>query len=273
MTGPKLGILAGGGDAPKRLIAYLRQSRRPHFLICITGQADADLGGGSDHVWLPLGAGEAARNAARAAGVKDVVMIGRVRRPSLFELKPDMFTLRKLMQIGFGLLGDDGLLKAIAKVIEAEGFRVVGIHDVLADFVTPAGQLGAKAPGEQDWHDIKRGVAVARKLGEADAGQSVVVQQGMVLGLEAIEGTDAMIARAATLKREGGGGVLVKLCKPQQDRRLDLPAIGLETVARIAAAGFAGIAVEAGASLIIDHHAVIAAADQAGIFLYGYSDE
>lgn len=272
MSTAKLGVLAGGGDAPKRLLAMLDAVQRPYTLICIDGQADADLPAGRQHVWLPLGAGAAARDAMRAAGAQDIVMIGRVRRPSLFELRPDFYTMQKLVQIGFAMLGDDGLLRGIAKVIEAEGFRVVGIQDVCADFLTPEGQLGSVAASTQDRHDVARGVAVARQLGTLDVGQAVVVQQGLVLGVEAIEGTDALLERVASLKRAGGGGVLVKLCKPQQDRRFDLPTWGVHTVAQVAAAGLAGIAVESGASLLIDRAATVAAADAAGIFLLGYQD-
>ena len=266
---PVLGILAGGGDAPRRLLGVLEQTRRPYALICIEGQADPGLAEGRDHIHLPLGAGAAARDYLRGKGAEEVVLIGRVRRPSLFELKPDFFTMQKLLQLGFSALGDDGVLQGVARIIEAEGFRVIGIQDVLAGLLTPAGQLGAAAPNEQDWSDIKRGVAVARQLGLADVGQAVVVQHGMVLGVEAIEGTDALLERAGRLKRAGGGGVLVKMAKPQQDRRLDLPAIGVDTVMHLAAAGLAGMALEAGASLLLDRDAVIAATDRAGLFAIG----
>lgn len=272
MSTAKLGVLAGGGDAPKRLLAMLDAVQRPYTLLCIEGQADIDLPDGRPHVWLPLGAGAAARDAMRAAGAQDIVMIGRVRRPSLFELRPDFYTMQKLVQIGFAMLGDDGLLRGIAKIIEAEGFRVVGIQDVCADFLTPEGQLGSIVPSTQDILDVARGALVVRQLGTLDVGQAAVVQQGLVLGVEAIEGTDALIDRAGYLKRAGGGGVVVKLSKLQQDRRFDLPTWGVHTVTQVAAAGLAGIAVEAGASLLIDRTATIAAADEAGIFLLGYRD-
>jgi len=270
---PKLGILAGGGSAPRRLMQLLQQAGRSYFLICLQGQADADLGAGQPHTWLPLGAGEAAARLLREQGITEIVMIGKVRRPSLFELRPDRFTLQKLLQIGFAMLGDDGLLRAVTKIIEGEGFRVVGIQDICADFLTPVGQLGRIAPSEQDWHDVLRGVTVARQLGALDVGQAVVVQQGMVLGVEAIEGTDALIARCGQLKREGGGGVLVKLCKPQQDRRLDLPTIGTGTIAALRAAGLAGVVVEAGASLFVERETALAEADAAGLFVQGYQEQ
>jgi UDP-2,3-diacylglucosamine hydrolase len=265
----RLGILAGGGAAPRRLLALLRQTQRPYFLICLQGQAEPDLGDGEPHMWLPLGAGAKAAAIFRAENVRDIIMLGRVRRPSLFELRPDTFTLQKLLKIGFAMLGDDGLLQAVAKIIESEGFRVVGIQDIHADFLTPAGLLSRTPPSAQDECDIARGIAVARQLGVADVGQAVLVQQGMVLGVEAIEGTDALIARCATLKREGGGGVLVKLCKPQQDQRFDLPTIGHHTITALQQAGFAGVAIAAGASLFIEREAALKTANEAGLFVIG----
>lgn len=269
---PKLGILAGGGTAPRRLMQLLRQAGRPYHLICLQGQADSDLGDGQPHCWSPLGAGELVLNTLRAEAVQELVLIGKVRRPSLFELRPDRFTLQKLLQVGFAMLGDDGLLRAVSRVIEAEGFTIVGVHELFNEFLMPAGLLSRAMPSAQDEQDIQRGVAVARQLGLADVGQSVIVQQGLVLGVEAIEGTDALIARTAALKREGGGGVLVKLCKPQQDRRLDLPAIGQDTIKALRAAGFAGVALEAGASLLLERTEALAVADDAGLFVLGYQD-
>ncbi len=266
----RLGVLAGGGGAPRRLLQFLHAAGRPYFLVCLQGQADADLGAGAPHCWLPLGAGERLAQTLRDENVTDIVMIGKVRRPSLHELRPDAFTLKKLLQVGFAMLGDDGLLRAVTRLVEAEGFRVVGIQDVTQEFLLPTGQLSAAAPTEQDWHDIRRGAAVARQLGLADTGQSVIVQQGMVLGVEAIEGTDALIARCGALKREGGGGVLVKLCKPQQDKRLDLPSIGAGTIAALRAAGLAGVAAEAGKSLCFDRAQAVSDADAAGLFLLGF---
>ncbi|HAX91234.1 MAG TPA: DUF1009 domain-containing protein [Rhodospirillaceae bacterium] len=197
-------------------------------------------------------------------------MIGRVRRPSIAELKPDWLTLKLLTKIGINALGDDGLLRGVGKALEEEcGVRVVGVADVFADILAPEGALTKTQVDEQSGEDIKRAVEIARTLGQLDIGQAVIVQQGIVLGVEAIEGTDALIARAALVRREGGGGVLVKLAKPQQDNRFDLPTIGLDTVQNVHAAGLSGIAVEAGRSLILDREKTIEAADMLGIFIVG----
>lgn len=269
---PKLAILAGGGSAPQRVLDRVQEAGRAYTLIGLEGQAEPTLGNGVPCHWLPLGAGARLVELLRAEAVEEVVFIGRVRRPSLFELRPDSYTLQKLVQIGFAMLGDDGLLRGIGKIFADEGFRVVGVQDLFTQFLTPPGQLGNIAPSVQDRADMQRAAQIARQLGSADVGQAVIVQQGLVLGLEAIEGTDALIVRAGTLKRAGGGGVLVKMCKPQQDRRLDLPAIGLATVQAVQAAGLAGIAAEAGSSLFFDREAALAAADAAGLFVYGYAE-
>jgi DUF1009 family protein len=267
---PTLGIIAGGGEAPKRLIEACQRLAIPFHVLALEGITDSDIGGDDvPHSWLPLGAAAAARDLAKANNVRDIVMLGRVRRPSISELKPDALMLQKIARIGLNMLGDDGLLKAIAKEFEAEGFRVIAAQDVLKDFLMPSGVLGKHKPPAHSEADIKRGIEIAKALGALDVGQSVVVQQGIVLGVEAIEGTDALIRRCATLRREGPSGVLVKLKKPQQDARFDLPCIGAQTVKEALSAGLAGIAVEAGGALLLDKEEAVRVADASRLFLMG----
>jgi len=269
---PKLGIIAGGGNAPRFLIEACQKTGRPFYVICLKGQADDGLAEGLPHVWLPLGAGAKLKELAAAEQIKEIVMIGRVRRPSLLEIKPDWLALKVLTKIGMNMLGDDALLRSIGTAMEEEaGVRVVGVQDVFTDLLTPEGKLGKIAPDEDAEKDIKRGIEVAKALGHLDVGQSVIVQQGMVLGVEAIEGTDALVARAAGLKREGVGGVLIKIAKPQQDNRYDLPTVGPDTIDAIQKAGLRGIALEAKRSLLIERDATIAKADAAGLFIIGIS--
>jgi UDP-2,3-diacylglucosamine hydrolase len=266
---PKLGIIAGGGDLPVRLLEACRSAGREVFVLGLEGHADRDLIGPHVQFWSRLGAGGAMLDALREAGVQEIVLAGRVRRPSLAELKPDWRAAKLFARIGARALGDDGLLRAVSVELESEGFRVVASQDVFQGLLTPAGALGAVTPDDQAQADIARGVAVIRALGPLDVGQAVVVQQGLVLGVEAIEGTDALIDRCAGLRRDGAGGVLVKMSKPQQDNRFDLPAIGTVTVERCAAAGLRGIAVEAGGSITLDRDAVAALADRLGVFVIG----
>ena len=173
------------------------------------------------------------------------------------------------MPSGARALGDDGLLSALVAELEREGFRVLGPEDLLCAGLAPEGPLGRLLPDAQARADIARGTEIARALGELDIGQAVVVQQGLVLGVEAIEGTDQLLRRCADLRREGPGGVLVKLEKPTQERRVDRPTIGPQTVTLAAAAGLRGIAVEAEATIVVDRDQVAAAADRAGLFVVG----
>lgn len=265
----KLGIIAGGGELPARLVAVCRVVGKPFFVIALDGHADQGVTEGVPHIWSRLGAAGTMLRALREAGVTDLVMAGRVRRPSFAELRPDWRAARLFARIGAKALGDDGLLRAVAQELELEGFRVLAAQDVLADLLTPVGVLGRIVPDEGARIDIDHGMRVARGLGALDVGQAVVVQQGLVLGVEAIEGTDALIERCGPLRRTGPGGVLVKMCKPQQDGRLDLPTIGPVTVEKAAAAGLRGIAAEAGATLALDRDAVVAAADRLGLFVIG----
>ncbi len=267
---PALGILAGGGPLPGRVAAAAAAAGRAVFLVGLEGYADPAVLAPFPHAWARLGAAGRSLALLRAQGCRDVVLVGPVRRPSLLDLRPDAEGARLLARIGraaFG--GDDGFLAAIVRVLAEEGFRVLGAHEVLTEAVAPGGTLGAVLADAQGMADIARGVAVARALGGVDVGQGCVVQQGIVLAVEAIEGTDAMLARAAGLRRPGPGGVLVKLVKPGQERRADLPTIGPATVRAGAAAGLRGIAVEAGGTLLTDRAGLIAAADAAGLFVLG----
>jgi DUF1009 family protein len=172
-------------------------------------------------------------------------------------------------RIGYRALGDDGLLSAVVSELEQEGFRVITPDQLLDREIIRPGPLGIIRPDRRSEADIEHGLRIARALGALDIGQSVVVQQGLVLGVEAIEGTDELLRRCAALRREGPGGVLVKVEKPGQERRADRPTIGPRTVALAAETGLLGIAVEANATIVIDRDEVIRAADQAGLFVVG----
>lgn len=263
----KLGILAGGGPLPRRVAEAGLEGGREVFIIAFDGQTDRDIVDGLPHAWMRMGAIGRIFDRLHAEGVEDLCMIGHFRRPSLREAMPDLRGSKVAARIGLNSGGDDTLLRAISDVLTEEGFRVVGAHEVLEDLLATPGVLTKRTPDEQDRADIARGLEVASAIGALDVGQGAVVQQGLVLAVEAAEGTDAMLARCGALRRDGGGGVLVKAHKPQQDRRLDLPVIGVSTVEAAAAAGLVGIAVVAGGTLIHDSRAVAEAADRLGLFV------
>lgn len=265
----KLGILAGGGPLPGYLIEACRASGRAVFVVAFEGQADADVIGDAPHAWVRLGAAEDALGRLRAENVEEIVMAGPVRRPTLAELRPDKRAAKFLAR---GLLnkGDNGLLGAIVRTLEEqEGFRVVGADSVLGDLRAPEGAFGRIEPDPDMLEDIAEGARILRETGPLDIGQAVIVQQGLVLGLEAAEGTRGLVERCGPLRREGRGGVLVKLPKPGQEIRADMPAIGPDTVTAAAAAGLAGIAVGAGSTLVFDRETIVATADEAGLFVVG----
>ncbi len=266
---PKLGIVAGGGELPARLIEACRIAGRDHFVLALDGHADPRQIGDAPQAWIRLGAAGSGLEQLRRAGVEELVMAGPVRRPSLAELRPDWRTARFFAKVGLKALGDDGLLRAVIHELEDEGFRIVGADSIIAGHLAPVGVWGRIQPDTQALVDIERGRAVLRGLGALDIGQAVVVQQGIVLGVEAVEGTDALIDRCRDLRRDGAGGVLVKTVKAGQERRADLPTVGIETVRRARAAGLRGIAVEAASTMVVDRETMIVEADAASMFLVG----
>ena len=266
-----LGILAGGGPLPGQVAGAALAAGRSVFIVGFEDFAEPAVIGAYPHAMVRLGAAGRILALLRERACRDLVLVGPVRRPSLLDLRPDREGARILARIGRAAFsGDDGLLAALVRVFGDEGFRVLGAHEVLTEALGPAGQMGRLAPDAAALADVRRGAMVLRALGEADVGQACVVQQGIVLAVEAIEGTDAMLARAAGLARPGPGGVLVKMAKPGQDRRADLPAIGPLTPRAAAGAGLRGVAFEAGGTLLIDRAGCVAAADAAGVFLLGF---
>jgi hypothetical protein len=265
-----LGIIAGGGALPHHLIAACRAVGREVYVLALDGQADKDLTAGVAHGWNRLGAAGSGIEKLRAAGVKDLVFAGRVKRPGLAALRPDRKALSILATVagGFGGAGDNAILAAVTRALEREGFRIVGAEEILGGLLAIEGAYGAHRPDEADTADIARGVEAARALGHADRGQAAVVRAGVVLGLEDAAGTDALLARCAA-SGGGKGGVLVKVAKPGQERRVDLPTIGPDTVANAARAGLNGIAIEAGGALVLDRAEVARQADAAGLFVIG----
>jgi DUF1009 family protein len=271
VTLQNVGILAGSGELPGMLVEACRAGGREPFVVAFNGFTDPGAVAGTRHVWVDIAAVGKTFQHLRQAACGAVVLAGRMRRPALASLRPDargLLVLAKMAAAG----GDDAMLRVLVKEMESEGFQVLGADDLLRDLLAPAGPLGSAAPQESHRADIGRGIAVARAIGAVDVGHAVAVQQGIVLGVEAVEGTDALLRRCADLRREGAPGVLVKLKKLGQDRRVDLPVIGPTTIEGARAAGLAGIAIEAGGTLILRRAEVIAVANAASLFVYGLSE-
>lgn len=272
----RLAIIAGAGDLPVRLAEHCAASGQAYYVARIEGMADAAL---AHHPGASFGLGEMGGRfrALKAAGCDAVTFVGLVRRPDFKTLKLDArATLMLPKVLAAARKGDDALMRAILEEFEREGFRIVGPEAAFDALAAPRGPIGAHAPDAAAEADIAKGAAVAGALGAWDVGQGCVVCDGFVLALEAAEGTDAMLARVAALPEAVRGtatarrGVLVKRAKPIQDRRIDLPTVGLATLEGAAAAGLAGIAVEAGGALIVDRVALAARADELAMFVTGF---
>jgi DUF1009 family protein len=264
-----LGIIAGSGGLPRRVIESCRAAGREVFVLALEGEADRTALESVPHAWCRVGAAGTALDLLRANAVGELVLAGAVRRPSLAALRPDWQAAKILARIGYRALGDDGLLTAVIKELEREGFRVIGADQLLDEAALPEGPLGQVRPDRDAESDIAHGVRAARAIGALDIGQAVVVQQGFILGVEAVEGTDGLLRRCGSLRRDGPGGVLVKVEKPGQEKRADRPVIGPQTVILAAQSGLCGIAGEAGATLVLDRDEVVRLADAAGLFVVG----
>lgn len=264
-----LGVIAGGGALPGYLLYACERKNINSFVVGFEGQTDPGLVQGRNHMWARLGAIGQIINTLKAHHVQDIVLIGSIQKPSLFELKPDLWTAKFLARTGMRSLGDNDVLSSLRKALEKEGFAVHGAHEFAQDLIAEEGVVGMVKPSKADWADIRYGFKMARAVGALDIGQAVIVQQGMVLAVEAIEGTDALIRRSKYLLRQGRGAILVKSSKPQQDTDIDLPTIGPDTAREAAEAGLAGIAIEAGNSLLVDPQRVAEIADQHRMFVVG----
>jgi UDP-2,3-diacylglucosamine hydrolase len=276
-SGP-LAIICGGGSLPLAVADAVAGRGRRVVLFPVRGWADPAAVAHYPHHWIGLAQIVRLQRLARREGCRELVFIGAVLRPSPRQLRPDLGTLRLLPRIvRLFLGGDDHLLTGLGRLFEEAGFRLLGAHEVAPEIVVPAGALGRRGPSPRDLADIARGLSLISAMGSFDIGQAVVIADNRVLAVEATEGTDHMLARVAELRREGRiglpkkVGVLVKAPKPGQDRRFDLPSIGVRTVAGVAAAGLAGIAVEAEGAIAADLQDTIRAADAAGLFVFGRS--
>ncbi len=269
-TVKKLGIVAGGGILPQLLIQHCITQKRDFFVLAIENNAEhAIFSPDIPHQWIRIGQAGTGFKRFAEEKVEEVILIGTIHRPSVADLVPDLRTAAFFARIGMKSLGDDGILRALVKEIESENMRVVGIHEVMPELLAKEGVLTKHKPDKQALSDIERGTKIAYELGRLDVGQSVIVQQGLVLGVEGIEGTDELIKRCGTYQRKGVGGVLIKLRKPQQDMRIDLPTIGTRTIENLHQAGMRGLALHTGNALIVNEEEVIALADKYGMFIQG----
>lgn len=276
----RLAIVAGSGKLPVHVAEAARAHGEEPLIFPLRGESDADWSGFETS---GIGIGDIAgfKAKARSAGVDRIVLSGGVRlRPAWNEIRLNLGTIWRLPKLVRTLMhgGDNLVLTTAIGLLEDRGLRVIGAHEVAPDLVTTIGPIGKHVPDGQSRADIKVSIQAARLLGALDIGQGVVAVGGRVVALEGPEGTDSMIGRINELRTRGRisttrKGVLVKLCKPGQDVRVDLPSAGLSTVTHALEAGLAGIALEAGRSLLLDQPDVIEFADRNGLFIVGIDPE
>ena len=256
-----VGLIAGSGRLPVLFAQAAARAGRRVVIVAYEGEADPALPASA---WVKLGQLGRIAEVLRGAGVAEAVFCGGIKKPRLFDVRPDWLGLKALARMRS--FGDDAALRAIALLLEEEGLRIVSPMPLVPELVASRGPLGKRRLTDEQRADVACGLSAARALGAADIGQTVVVKRGVVLAVEAVEGTDACIARGGAL---GKGAIVVKARKPQQDDRFDAPAVGPRTVAALLSAGCAALAIEAGAALVLDRDEMAAAADRAGLAVEG----
>jgi hypothetical protein len=266
----KIAIFCGSGKLPLAIIALCQQHSIPYVLVAFHDQTPEEIVKGHPHFWTHLGTVSYTLENLQHHHVKFIIFAGAIKRPSWSSLKVDYLGTQWLSQLLLKSWGDDQLLSFLSQKLESKGFPVIGLNQLgAADFFIPLGILSQKSPSKEALQDIELGKDILKKIGSLDIGQAIVIQQGMVLGVEAIEGTDALIERGGLLKRPGSPPILVKMAKPQQDLRFDQPTLGLSTLTFLKQAGFQGIALEAGTSILLEKEKFIAHCNDAGLFFIG----
>ncbi len=265
----KVGIIAGSGRPPALLAETLERQGHTPYIIALDGSAEPELYQSRNHLLVPIGRAGRIIKWLRENGVTELVLSGALKRPEWAKLKVDPRGLMFVVKVALKSLGDDGLLRVVRNELEKDGFHLRGIHEFVPELLAPEGVIGQVLPLPEDMGTIELGYNAAKEHGRQDKGQSVIVQQDTVLGLEGSDGTAALMTRAGKIKSVGRGPILVKVSKPQQDLAIDLPTIGLKTVESAHEWGYAGIAVEAGLTLIVDLENVKLLCDRYGMFILG----
>ena len=265
----RLGIIAGTGHLPRQIAERFDSSGKTIFFIALEGITDPETVINFDHKWAKLGQLQIAMTALLDAKVDKVVMAGPVKRPALSSLKLDKRASKMLLRGGAKVFGDDGLLSLLINEIEKDGLKVIGIDQILSDLLTEPDLTIGPSVDDMAQKDINRALEILVKLGPADVGQSVAIQEGLVLAIEAIEGTDNMIDRAGQYRRDALGPILVKISKPGQERRADMPTIGPKTVRLAISNGFRGLALEEGGTLLLERDEVQTIAEDENFFIVG----
>ncbi|WP_419779087.1 LpxI family protein [Maridesulfovibrio sp.] len=265
-----IGLIAGGGQFPLLVAKGAAAQGNRVVAVFFKGHSNFEVDEYvEESVELKLGQLNKLISFFNKNGVNKVVMAGTINKPKAFDIRPDFRAAKLLFKLA--TKGDDVLLRTIANEFESEGMQVVGPHEYAPELLTPSGFLTKRKPNEVERSDLSFGWKIARDLGRMDIGQCVVVREGVVAAVEAIEGTDAAIKRGCELG--GKGCCIVKVFKPGQEKRVDMPSIGLKTVQGMKDLGATCLGVEAGKSLFFDLDESIKFAEKHGITIVGLTQE
>lgn len=264
----KLGIIAGGGPLPAEIANLHVKQWGGVCIAALEGEADISLIIGHPHRQFPVGSVGGLLDYFTENNIKDIVIIGKINRPDLKSVKVDLAGSRLIGRIlKEKFLGDDNILKIIVDFLEQKGFKIIFPGELLKISGYSECYNTNKHPSNEDQRDIQVGKRVLDALGTLDIGQSVIVADGYVLGMEAAEGTDNLIRRCESLRKTSKGGVLVKKAKQGQDLRLDLPTVGPDTAFYLAKHGYKGLTIAAGEVIIVKPEETIQLLNKSGLFL------
>ena len=267
----KIGLIAGNGQFPLLFAQTARQKGLEVYAVAYQGETDPTL---VEHVvaleWLYLGQIKKIIKFFRSNDIKDAVMLGGVTKTKMFtNVRPDIKAVALLATMRH--THDDAILRAFAELLASEGVQIQASTFLLPELLAPAGNWTRRKPSRTETEDIRLGWEIAKEIGRLDIGQCVVTGGGTVLAVEAIEGTDAAIARGGALSK--GQAVVVKVCKPNQDTRFDIPAVGLNTIETMQQAKIRTLAIEAGKAVVFDRETMIRTADRYGMTIIALNDD
>jgi DUF1009 family protein len=268
----RLGVIAGNGRFPFLVLEAARAQGRDVTIVAVREEASPDLEvtarrlGGAEVHWLSLGQLGKCIKVLKQAGVTEAVMAGQVKHTKLFSgILPDLTLLSVLRRLK--ARNTDALIAAVADVLRGHGIHLIDSTALLTPMLAPAGVLTARGPTDEEAEDFAFGYRMADAIAGLDIGQAIAVRHAAVVAVEAMEGTDEMIARAGQLA--GPGTRIVKVAKPKQDMRFDVPIVGVPTIEVMQAAGATGLSIDADRTRVFDREAMCAAADRAGIVIVG----
>lgn len=271
LTNKKLGIIAGGGELPAKLIEKCRKLKKPFYVIVFKDQdRPANFDTLNKDEFLEFGLGNVGKiiKHLKSKDVEEIVLAGYIKKPSLFNLNLDLTGMKILAKVA--IHHDDKVLRAIADELQKQGFELLGAHNICDDLLIENEILSGKKIAKEKAEDIVLGMKMANEIGKLDIGQAVIVKDRVILGVEAVEGTDGLIERCASLRgKENRGGLLVKMSKPQQNLDLDMPSIGINTIKQLIKYDYDGVVVSANSTIFLNKEEAIKLAKDNNLLLAG----